>query len=78
MIERFYNIYEKHPDYPVSDAGYSSFNNYLYCEELGINKYMKFTMFKKECEDKKYSQNPYKAVNFNINENENLICPNNK
>lgn len=78
LIERFYNIYEEYPEYPVADAGYGSFNNYLYCEEHGMKKYMKFTMFKKECEDKKYSENPYRAVNFNINENGNLICPNNK
>ena len=74
LIERFYNIYGEYPEYPVADAGYGSFNNYLYCEEHGMKKYMKFTMFKKECEDKKYNENPYRAVNFNINEKKALIC----
>ena len=34
LIEKFNQIYEKYPEYPVADAGYGSFNNYLYCEEL--------------------------------------------
>ena len=33
--------------------GYGSFNNYLYCEEHGMKKYMKFTMYEKESKDKK-------------------------
>ena len=39
---------------------------------------MKFTMFKKETEDKKYRENPYRTVNFYINENGNPECPNGK
>jgi len=31
---------------------YGSFNNYLYCEEHGMKKYMKFTMYEKESMDK--------------------------
>ena len=44
----------------------SGFNlyKYLYCEEHGMEKYMKFTMYKKETTDKKYHENPYRAVNF--------------
>ena len=64
--------------YPVADAGYGSFNNYLCCEEHGMQKYMKFTMFKKETEDKEYYSNPFRAVNFPINENGNPVRPNGK
>lgn len=78
LMERFNEIYRKYPQYPVADAGYGSFNNYLYCEEHGMEKYMKFTMFKKETEDKKYRDNPYRAVNFSINEKGNPVCPNGK
>ena len=42
----------KYPEYPVADAGYGDFNNYLYCEEHGMKKYMKFTMYEKESKDK--------------------------
>ena len=64
--------------YPVADAGYGSFNNYLFCEEHGMEKYMKFTMFAKETKDKKYRDDLYRAVNFPIDENGNPFCPNGK
>lgn len=53
LMEKFNNIYGHYPKYPVADAGYGSYNNYLYCEEHDMEKYMKFTMYKKETTDKK-------------------------
>ena len=53
LMEKFKLQYGKYPKYPVADAGYGSFNNYIYCEEHGMEKYMKFTMFEKETKDKK-------------------------
>lgn len=76
LMEKFKETYGHYPKYPVADAGYGSYNNYLYCEEHGMEKYMKFTMFKKETSDKKYHENPYRAVNFKRDENGNLTCPN--
>ena len=77
-MEKFNRIYGHYPKYPVADAGYGSYNNYLYCEKHGMEKYMKFTMFKKETTDKKYHNNPYRAVNFQRNLSGNLRCPNGK
>ena len=37
---------------------------------------MKFTMYKKETTDKKYHENPYRAVNFVKDADGNLLCPN--
>lgn len=78
LMEKFNHTYGRYPEYPVADAGYGSFNNYLYCEEHGMKKYMKFTMFKKECEDKSYREDPYRAINFPINDKGNPVCPNGK
>ena len=78
LMEKFNETYGKYPTYPVADAGYGSLNNYIYCQEHGMEKYMKFPMFKKETEDAKYRDNPYRAVNFPINENGNPVCPNGK
>ena len=64
LMEKFNRTYGHYPKYPVADAGYGSYNNYLYCEEHCMEKYMKFTMYKKETTDKKYHENPYRAVNF--------------
>lgn len=78
LIEKFNDTYGFYPQYPVADAGYGSFNNYIYCEQHNMEKYMKFTMLKKETKDKKYHENPFRAVNFKINNDGKMVCPNNK
>ena len=78
LMEKFHDLYGHYPKYPVADAGYGSYNNYLYCEEHGMEKYMKFTMFAKETKDRKYHEDPYRAVNFKRTENGDLLCPNGK
>lgn len=78
LMDKFSSIYGHYPKYPVADAGYGSYNNYLFCEEHGMEKFMKFTMFEKETKDAKYRENPYRAVNFQRDESGNLICPNGK
>lgn len=78
LMEQFHKTYGFYPKYPIADAGYGSYNNYIYCEQHGMEKYMKFPMFKKETEDEKYHNNPYRAVNFKRDEEGNLICPNEK
>ena len=78
LMEKFHETYGRYPKYPVADAGYGSYNNYLYCEEHGMEKYMKFTMFKKETTDKKYHEAPYRTANFQRDGSGNLICPNGK
>ena len=78
LMEKFKDTYGHYPKYPIADAGYGSYNNYLYCEEHGMEKYMKFTMFEKETKSEKYHTNPYRAVNFKRDTEGNLICPNDK
>jgi len=78
LMEKFKATYGFYPKYPVADAGYGSFNNYLYCEEHGMEKYMKFTMHEKTVKNAGYREDPFRAVNFKQNEKGNLICPNGK
>ncbi len=78
LMEKFYQFYGFYPKYPVADAGYGSYNNYLFCQEHGIEKYMKFPMYKKETIDDKYREDPFRAVNFKTNQDGDLICPNGK
>jgi len=78
LMERFHQIYGFYPKYPVADAGYGSYNNYIYCEQHGMEKYMKFPMFEKETKDKNYHNDPFRAVNFKIDEKGILRCPNGK
>ena len=78
LVEEFHRIYNKYPKYPVADAGYGSYNNYLYCEEHGMEKYMKFTMYEKTIKNAAYREDPFRAVNFKRNEAGQLVCPNGK
>ena len=75
LMEKFKEQYGEYPLYPVADAGYGSYNNYIYCEQHGMKKFMKFTMFEKEIKDEKYKNNPYRAVNFTRDEQGKIICP---
>ena len=78
LMEHFKQTYGFYPKYPVADAGYGSYNNYIFCEQNGIEKYMKFPMFKKETKDEKYHEDPFCAVNFRIDEQGVMRCPNDK
>ena len=78
LIEKFHRYYGIYPRYPVADAGYGSYNNYLYCREHGMEKYMKFPLYKKITTDEKYRDDPYRAENFRIDDDGNMICPNGK
>ena len=78
LMEGFQKRYGLYPQYPVADAGYGSYNNYQYCEQHGMEKYMKFTMYEKETKDSKYRDNPYRACNFAIDHEGYMVCPNGK
>ena len=43
-----------------------------------MEKFMKFTMYKKETTDEKYRNDPFRAVNFKTDQDGDLICPNGK
>ena len=76
LMEKFKATYGHYPKYPVADAGYGSYNNYLYCEEHGMEKFMKFTMFEKETKNQKYHNNPYRIDNYRRDSEGNVICTN--
>lgn len=78
LMEKFHEMYGFYPKYPIADAGYGSFNNYLFCQEHGMEKYMKFAMYKKETKDKSYHNDPFRAVNFRRDGEGNMVCPNGK
>ena len=78
LMDKFYGQYGFYPEYPVGDAGYGSYNNYLFCEEHGMKKYMKFPTYRKQTSDKKYRDDPFRAVNFQMDGDGDLVCPNGK
>lgn len=36
LMKKINEIYEKYTKYPIADVGYGSYNNYLYCEQHGM------------------------------------------
>ena len=38
LMEHFKQTYGFYPKYPVADAGYGSYNNYIFCEQNGIDE----------------------------------------
>ena len=48
LIVKSHDTYGFYRRYPVADAGYGSYNSNQYCQNHGMEKYMKFTMYKKE------------------------------
>ena len=78
LMEKYKKLYGFYPRYPIADAGYGSYNNYIYCQEHGMEKFMKFPMYKKETTDEKYRNDPFRAVNFKTDETGKLVCPNGK
>ena len=76
LMERFKEMYGFYPKYPVADAGYGSFNNYIFCHMMGMEKFMKFPMYQKEAKDERYRNDPFRAVNFKTDGDGDLICPN--
>ena len=78
LMEKFHSYYGKYPEYPTADAGYGSYNNYLYCEEHHMQKYMKFPMFEKTVKDSSYRDDPFRAINFTKAEDGSLVCPGGK
>ncbi len=77
LMDKFYKTYGFYPRYPIADAGYGSLNNYIFCKLKGMELYMKFPMFEKETKDMEYHKDPFRAVNFRI-ENGKMYCPNNQ
>ena len=50
LIEKLNGIYNRYPLYPVADAGYGSFNNYLYSRPVKGNRFGR-TEELYQCED---------------------------
>ena len=50
FLESFYKRYGYYPKFPVADAGYGSYDNYLYNRDKGMALSMKYNTFSKEDE----------------------------
>jgi len=73
-MDRYEEAYGERPKYPVADAGYGSYDNYLYNVEHEMELVQKFSMYGKE-EDKQFKKRKFNSLNWKINEEGFKICP---
>ena len=78
LMEKYKEIYGSYPTNAVADAGYGNLETYNYCEKNKIGKYMKFGTWEKETHNKKFHEDPFRSVNFKIDEEGHPVCPNGK
>jgi len=75
FMERYHQYTEEYPLYPMADAGYGSYDNYMYCLTHKMELYMKYTMYAKKNESK-FRKRKLNPLNWEVNEEGYKICPN--
>ena len=78
LMEKYKKMFGRYPGTAVGDAGYGNLETYQFCEKNQIRKFMKFATWKRETHDEKFHNDPFRSVNFRINEKGNPVCPNNR
>lgn len=74
FMERHKEHYGSHPKWPMADAGYGSYDNYMYDIRNGINLVQKYNMYNKE-NDKKFVKKKFQTYNWETNDEGYKICP---
>ena len=77
FMEKYHKHTGKYPGYPVADAGYGSYDNYLYNITHECHLTMKYNMYGKE-HDKKYQKRRFNSFNWKKTEDGYVICPDNR
>ena len=73
-MKRYYEHYGCYPKWPVADAGYGSYDNYMFNLRNAIELVQKYSMYNKE-NDSKFKKRIFHTFNWNINEEGYKICP---
>ena len=74
FMERYHEYTEKYPEYPVADAGYGSYDNYMFNVVHKCHLTMKYNMYGKE-HDKKFQKRRFNSYNWKKTEEGHAICP---
>lgn len=75
FMERYYEYMNKYPKYPVADAGYGSYDNYMYCITHRMEVYLKYQMYARR-NTKEFKKQIYNTLNWEKDEKGYKICPN--
>ena len=75
FMERYNEYIGEYPKYPMADAGYGSYDNYMFCVENEMELYMKYSMYAKKNEPK-FKKKKFDPLNWEKDEKGYKICPN--
>jgi len=74
FMERYHEYTGKYPEYPVADAGYGSYDNYMFNVLHKCHLTMKYNMYGKE-HDRKFQKRRFNSYNWKKTEEGYVICP---
>lgn len=74
FMDSYEKRYKEYPGIVVADAGYGSYDNYMYCLEKDIEGYLKYQNYRYE-KTAKFKKDIYRKENLLREENGKLICP---
>lgn len=74
FMEKYHEYTGRYPEYPVADAGYGSYDNYMYNVTHECHLTMKYNMYGKE-HDKNFQKRKFNSFNWKKNEDGYVICP---
>ena len=74
FMEKYKLMYGKLPLKTPADAGYGSYDNYMYCRENSIELFMKYPGYYEESK-KTNDKNRFRASHFERTEDGGYICP---
>lgn len=74
FMDRYHEYIGEYPLYPMADAGYGSFDNYMYCLTHKMELYMKYTMYAKKNETE-FKKKKFNTHNWETTEEGYKICP---
>ena len=74
FMEKYYRYTGSYPSYPVADAGYGSYDNYMFNVLHKCHLTMKYNMYGKEY-DRKFQKRKYNSYNWKKTEDGHVICP---
>ncbi|MBF1104481.1 MAG: transposase [Solobacterium sp.] len=74
FMDGYEKRYQEYPGIVVADAGYGSYDNYMYCLEKDIEGYLKYQNYRYE-KTAKFKKDIYRKENLLREENGKLICP---
>ena len=78
LMNKYKSLFGTYPKTPVADAGYGNLETYSFCKNNQIELFMKFASWEKETHNKKFHEDPFRSVNFKIDDEGHPICPNGK